>query len=442
MGFKFAEALAGRFDVTLLSSPPTQTPVGAKLVPCDAGSCSFNDVGAVPLLRFELRQHALARQLSRSSRFDFVHRLTPSAIQQPSWVDRLGIPLIVGPIIAANPPPAPFRPYLDRPVSLPAQPRIHPSRIFSRLCRCFVASAARRQRYLARASRILVGTRTALSQIPEQFRNKCRLITYSGVEHDVFVPRRISSNSSAQSLRVLFVGRLIPYKGVELLIHAAALASKRCALELDLICSPDLEYKRFLIQVASDLGLAVHETEDTQYALRNAPAPASRITHHASRVRFLPAVRRSELPSIYQQCDLFCFPTLCDTYGIALLEAMSCGCAVLASDVAGAGEIINGKNGLKIPLATPDQYISECAEKIVACAQNPALREGLGSTARQYILAHHDWPRVSAQLLSFYDELQDDSPRPDIPWHAEPASGRAQESRTPALHQSSTPPFR
>ena len=36
----------------------------------------------------------------------------------------------------------------------------------------------------------------------------------------------------------------------------------------------------------------------------------------------------------YQAAEVFCFPTLCDTYGIALLEAMSCGCAALVSDVA------------------------------------------------------------------------------------------------------------
>src|SRR4051812_44445236 len=75
VGFKFAEALANRFKVTLLSSPPSAAPVHSKSVPCHAGPCSFNEVGATPLLRFELRQHRLARQLALSTRFDFVHRL-------------------------------------------------------------------------------------------------------------------------------------------------------------------------------------------------------------------------------------------------------------------------------------------------------------------------------------------------------------------------------
>jgi glycosyltransferase involved in cell wall biosynthesis len=97
---------------------------------------------------------------------------------------------------------------------------------------------------------------------------------------------------------------------------------------------------------------------------------------------------------------------LCDTYGIALLEAMSCGCAVLVSDVAGAGEIVNGENGLKVRLNTPDEYIREYAENIVALAQNHELRSSLGGAARRFILREHDWSRIGAQVLDVYDELE------------------------------------
>jgi glycosyltransferase involved in cell wall biosynthesis len=97
---------------------------------------------------------------------------------------------------------------------------------------------------------------------------------------------------------------------------------------------------------------------------------------------------------------------LCDTYGIALLEAMSCGCAVLVSDVAGAGEIVNGENGLKVPLKNPEQYIREFAENIIALAQNHELRATLGATARRFILREHDWNRIGEQVLDVYDELR------------------------------------
>jgi glycosyltransferase involved in cell wall biosynthesis len=448
VGFRYAEALAQHHKVAVLASSPSETPAGATLVPCEAGPCSFNEVGAVSLLRFELRQLRLARRLARGLQdhrttgpqdygtaglhdhkgFDFevVHRVTPSAIQVPTWAGRLGQPLVLGPLIAADPVGAAFLPFLQRPVSRPDAPRWHPARVAGRLCRMLVAGAARRQSYLQQAKRILVGTRTALRQVPEPWREKCRLVTYSGVEHEVFRPesgegRKENGEGGAgttglrdygttdRSLRLLFVGRLVPYKGVELLLRAVAVASKKCALSLDIVGGGDPVYKDYLVRLCSELGILVEEGRTKkEEGAGGLPSPLSLLLSSAARasVRFLPSVARSVLPGLYQQADVFCFPTLCDTYGIALLEAMSCGCAVVVSDVAGAGEIVNGENGLKVPLEAPEQYVSEYAEKLVTLAGDRDLRARLGAGARQHILREHDWGRIGQQVLDVYEELE------------------------------------
>jgi glycosyltransferase involved in cell wall biosynthesis len=85
---------------------------------------------------------------------------------------------------------------------------------------------------------------------------------------------------------------------------------------------------------------------------------------------------------------------------------MSCGCAVLVSDVAGAGEIVNGENGLKVRLSVPDEFIREYAEKIVALAQNHELRASLGERARKFVRREHDWDRIGEQVLAVYEELE------------------------------------
>lgn len=379
VGFKYAEALSKRHETVVLSSPPSQAPEGATLLNCDAGQCSFNEVSAEPLLRFELRQQRIARRLRHQFAYEYVHRITPSAVQVPTWVGRLGKPLIIGPIIAADAPPLAFAPFLNRPVSPPSLSRWRPKRVAGRICQEIVTRAERERSYLHQAQRILVGTRTALRHVPEPLRERCRLVTYSGVEHEIFVPP--PSRPVNDTLRLLFVGRLIPYKGVELLLRALEIATRRCSIRLDIAGGADPGYKEYLIRLIQELKLE-------------------------SSVNFLPPVPRDQLLSLYQQADVFCFPTLCDTYGIALLEAMSCGCAVLVSDVAGAGEIVNGENGLKVRLNTPDEYIREYAEKIVALAQNHELRASLGEAARRFILQEHDWGRIGDQVLAIYDELE------------------------------------
>ena len=439
MGFKYAEALARRHEVVVLSSPPSQTPTGATLLPCNAGPCSFNEVGAMPLLRFELRQLSLARRLRRRFQYDFVHRVTPSAIQLPTWAARLGRPFVIGPLIAAERPPAVFAPLLARPVSAPSQARWHPARAVGRLCRMAVQRAGENQAHLREAKRLLVGTRTALRHVPEGLREKCRLVTYSGVEHEVFKPesgegRKENGGGGAgttglrdygttdRSLRLLFVGRLVPYKGVELLLRAVAVASKKCALSLDIVGGGDPVYKDYLVRLCGELGLAV--TDHGTTGLPDYETTRRRDDGLRSSVRFWAPVAREELPALYQQADVFCFPTLCDTYGIALLEAMSCGCAVLVSDVAGAGEIVNSENGIKVPLRNPDQYIQASADAIVALAMNTELRARLGSNARQFIVAEHDWDRIGEQILSIYSELEHDflrlSGSPVVPFSNRP----------------------
>jgi hypothetical protein len=105
VGYEYAEALARRHAVTVLASPPAQTPGGTRLHSINAGSCNFNDVDAGPLARFELRQLQAAWSLHRRQRFQLVHRVTPSWIGNASVLAALNVPLVVGPLLAADRPP-------------------------------------------------------------------------------------------------------------------------------------------------------------------------------------------------------------------------------------------------------------------------------------------------------------------------------------------------
>jgi glycosyltransferase involved in cell wall biosynthesis len=94
---------------------------------------------------------------------------------------------------------------------------------------------------------------------------------------------------------------------------------------------------------------------------------------------------------------------LADTYGVALLEAMSCGCPVVASDTGGPGELVREDRGIRVPLTTPERYAEEFAAALVALASNPDLRSRLGANARRYVVEEHDWDRLGGRLLEIYE---------------------------------------
>ena len=115
VGFHHAKAVASSHQAVIVASPPCEAPQGAALATCNAGPCLFNDIEASALLRFELSQLRLARQLHRQHHFQLVHRITPSATSHPTLLARLNLPLILGPVIGADPPPPSFEPFMRRP---------------------------------------------------------------------------------------------------------------------------------------------------------------------------------------------------------------------------------------------------------------------------------------------------------------------------------------
>jgi len=72
-----------------------------------------------------------------------------------------------------------------------------------------------------------------------------------------------------------------------------------------------------------------------------------RMANGLKNVHFLGFKNQSAMPGIYQACDLFCLPSLSETWGLAVNEAMACGKAVLVSDKVGCAVdlVISGKNG-------------------------------------------------------------------------------------------------
>jgi glycosyltransferase involved in cell wall biosynthesis len=378
VGYKYAEALAHGHDVTVLAAPPSEAPRGVSLYPIKAGACNFNDVAAGNLLRFELGQLPQAWRLNGQRRFDVVHRVTPSWIGNPSLLPVIRAPFVIGPLLAAERPPEGFASYLSR-GALPASPgRWRPRRVAAGLARRLRDLLTRRQVHLRQARKILVGTQAALQQVPARFRGRCEPIAYAGVEHDVFTPP--PDRPSSGPVRLLYVGRAVAYKGLELLLRAVARARRQCDLRLQVVGGGNPVYLAYCGQLAVELGL-----QDL--------------------VTFAPGVARHALPALYQGADIFCFPTLCDTYGIALLEAMSCACAVLVSDVGGPREMVTPATGIKIPVRDPEQYIHDYAEALVGLAGNARQRAELGQAARRRILAEHDWQRIGAQIRRIYETI-------------------------------------
>jgi glycosyltransferase involved in cell wall biosynthesis len=173
---------------------------------------------------------------------------------------------------------------------------------------------------------------------------------------------------------VLFVGRLVPVKGVRTLVEAAPpiLASHR---ETSIVLVGTGPLREDLAARAVELGVR-------------------------DRVIFLGY--RTDVATCLAAADVFVLPSLNEGMGRALVEAMTMGKPVVASRVSGIPTLVrDGDNGLLVPPGDARAL----AQAIGSLLDDPGLRERLGKAARSIAVRGHDVSTMTQRLIGIYDEL-------------------------------------
>jgi len=195
-----------------------------------------------------------------------------------------------------------------------------------------------------------------------------------GVDTGVFKPaeKRVHKDD----YEILYVGYLYKLKGVEYLIRSMALVAK--------------ERRDFKLRVVGD-----GPEKSRLMALTKA-------LNLEERVLFEGFVPHTQIVRYYQQCDIFCFPTLGEPFGKVILEAMACGKPVIASNVEGPAEIIEDKRtGLLIPPARP-QILAKAILELIA---DENKMKKIGAAARKAVTQSYSWARISGRYDILYSRF-------------------------------------
>ncbi|NMF60548.1 glycosyltransferase family 4 protein [Pseudanabaena yagii] len=176
--------------------------------------------------------------------------------------------------------------------------------------------------------------------------------------------------SSDQRPVFIFVGQVVPRKGLPLLLQAFAVLQERGYNHYTLLVVGDGEQREELEAFCKE-----HNLSD--------------------RVQWTGRVAYDLIGSYFRNADIFVFPTLEDTWGVVTLEAMLLGKPILCSQGAGTSElIIDGENGY---VFTPDDH-NKLADLIQNFLDHPELIASMGDRSRQ-IMAQYN-PVAAAQCLA------------------------------------------
>jgi glycosyltransferase involved in cell wall biosynthesis len=198
-------------------------------------------------------------------------------------------------------------------------------------------------------------------------------VIYAGTD----VPPRDSAALRRRSTSEVILGtagRLIPLKGVEFLLRAAAtLRDEFPHVRVEIAGSgpqrPDLE------QTSARLGLTGH-------------------------VKFLGWI--DDLHSVLPRWDVFVMPSLEEGFPIAALEAMAAGLPVVASSVGGVPElVVDGKTGWLVPPGDAEAL----AARLRLLLRSPEERLTMGAKARARVRDHFSLAQMTENFGKLYDEL-------------------------------------
>jgi len=177
---------------------------------------------------------------------------------------------------------------------------------------------------------------------------------------------------------VLFVGRIEPLKGIDILVRAVAQVSEDirfCLVVVGGDASAEAE-KAELRRLAEELGIS-------------------------QRVAFLDAVDHSLLPLYYNAADVCVVPSYYESFGLVALEAMACGTPVVASRVGGLqGTVRDSETGFLVPWRCPEPF----AERLELLLENEELRRNLGMSARA-AAEDYAWSRIAERVQAVYDRV-------------------------------------
>ena len=315
-----------------------------------------------------LATQQLKKRQRAGAKWDIIHAVTPVSPVAASWLHTLQCPTILGPMNGGLKNPPDFPEIMKEDSSW-----IYPLRNFGYFIDFLIGSSRN-------ASVILTATQATLQSISPRYRSRCRHLLENGVDLNLFTSAPWPPPPSlSQPLRIVFIGRLVPFKGVPLLLEAIASLKDKLPLLLTIIGEGPLKEK--------------WQTQTEQLHLNEI-------------VTWYGIASRSQIVAQIQAAHVLCLPSVRESGGAVLLEAMACARPVIAIAFGGPAEIVDDTVGHAIPPHGGAPAVIRTLTKTLAdIFEHPQVWQQRGEVGRRRAEQRYSWESKIEQALVLYEEL-------------------------------------
>lgn len=319
---------------------------------------------------WQLALYPLAVKLHHQIRFDISHHISYARYWMPSLLSLLPIPFVWGAVAGADLTPSKLMPAFS------TRGRFFE---FSRRLMIFIGEMDPLVRITARRAAVVIPCTSATFQrLKHMGARRLDFAFDVGISIESSGDARAGCEPASLSrFVVMSVGRLVDWKGFSLGIRAFAQTHPANSEYWVFGDGPD---RTRLESLADSLGI------------RN-------------QVRFFGRVPRSEVLQAYQCANVLLHPSLHETWGWAVMEAMAFGLPVICLDLGGPPRIVANEAGICIPANDVDQVVGDITQSLLLLENHPEICKKYGDAGKRRVALILNWDQIISHILEIYQSL-------------------------------------
>lgn len=318
----------------------------------------------------QLQQRRYIKRLIKEQGIDIIHEPIPVSPKGPSLTFGFGIPVVIGPMNGGMT----YPPAFQHMQGTAARRLIGVGRWIANFINLLLPG-----KLFAKA--LLVANERTRKALPRWYRGDVYRLVENGVDLDTWrAPSRVSSESTEQAdpTRFIFMGRLVDWKAVDIVIDAFSALRQSNDAVLEILGDGPL--RDTLQQRASELGLGSH-------VVFHGWLTQEQCAEHLACGHVL------VLPSLYE-CG-----------GAVVLEAMALSLPVIATDWGGPSDYLDASCGILIKPESRTAMVSGFENAMRTLCEDPQSGRKMGEAGRQKIEQEYDWNLKIDRVLDIYRQV-------------------------------------
>lgn len=232
-----------------------------------------------------------------------------------------------------------------------------------------------------RADKILAGSTFTLNMLKAKFAlkdDRIDLFPENSISNE-FLTVAVRDKKNIGKITLLFLGRLVAFKCPDILIEAVDRLNEKFKDKIQLIIVGDGQERPYLERKVQELQLG-------------------------KLVTFVGWVHHEKTLEYYRQADIFCFPSIRESGGAVVLEAMACGLPCIVAKNGGIAEYVTEETGFRIEPLSREYLIQELKNKIELLVDDQELRERMSAKCIERAW-EFEWGHKSRKIVEIYQKM-------------------------------------